>query len=858
MKKRLSLILLLVAVTLSGVAQTIGEAFYIYRNDGQFNAFFRDEVLSIEYSNYDVDGVFYDEVVTQVVNTADSVYKIPLAAIDSVGFVQPETKYVKDVIRMEPLLPYIVSVDGLSITFSNSIPTSMMPRVGNILLLDNFDSDKLPNGFAGRAVECNGIQVVCDSVSFEDIYEQIVCYGNYTAINDETNRSMRLVPRRIGGGVSTSIGINGTIGSTGTGGYASINGKLGLDLRVTFNFGIGKPTYFDLSLAPQLGLTIQSGIKGNLSNNVLSNKVNLIAVPIPDTPFLLKLKAGPVLKFSAEASLTATTQTTLGYRFGVKYEDGAFTGYGQNTTKWFSIPDVEGHISGSIFAGVQTEFGIFSYGDIMSLSLTKEAGAEFVANLTEDLLSTDKYEELQKGKFDLNFRSSVGVSARAKFHKWVNASANWELLSGKLNINSWKLVPTFQKPTVTVNSSSKAMATVTPSEKLLFPVSIGLGVWDKDETLHDAQYCPMSYRVFENWGFTQFQTTFSGLTPNQEYTVKPLVKLLGMEIMASPCETFYTKDCPVTLSDFRVTNKQHEDNGFTHDGKQYDYCFDVAVTATLVDGAEEIVDWGYMYQDPFGNPPAQISLKNYGSSYTDTRWAYFRNEPKSTCTLYGYVKYVGSDEIVYGEPQDFPLEYGETSCPDSNHPHMIDLGLPSGTLWACCNVGASAPEEYGNYYAWGETQPKSVYNGVTYSYYTGQDTDGDGWIDENFSVVNIGSDIAGTSYDAATANWGAPWRMPSLAQIEELLNNTTDTWTTENGVYGQKFTSFNGGALFFPAAGNRWNSDLINAGSGGYCWSSTLYEGDPDGAYYLGFGSGNASWNYYFIRYYGQSVRPVR
>ena len=110
MKKRLSLILLLAAVTLSGMAQTIGEAFYIYRNDGQFNAFFRDEVLSIEYSNYDVDGVFYDEVVTQIVNTADSVYKIPLAVIDSVGFVTPETKYKPGVIQLEgDILNYIIS-----------------------------------------------------------------------------------------------------------------------------------------------------------------------------------------------------------------------------------------------------------------------------------------------------------------------------------------------------------------------------------------------------------------------------------------------------------------------------------------------------------------------------------------------------------------------------------------------------------------------------------------------------------------------------------------------------------------------------------------------------------------------------
>jgi len=191
------------------------------------------------------------------------------------------------------------------------------------------------------------------------------------------------------------------------------------------------------------------------------------------------------------------------------------------------------------------------------------------------------------------------------------------------------------------------------------------------------------------------------------------------------------------------------------------------------------------------------------------------------------------------------MEEFYTSCPDSNHPHMIDLGLPSGTKWACCNVGASAPEEYGNYYAWGETQPKSVYDRDTYQFYT------------NTGYVNIGSDIAGTSYDAATANWGAPWRMPSEAQIQELVNNTTSTWTTENGVYGRKFTGSNGGTVFLPAVGYRSYSFLINAGSYGYYWSSTLYEGSPYIAYYLAFSPGRADWNYINC-YNGHSVRPVR
>ena len=191
-------------------------------------------------------------------------------------------------------------------------------------------------------------------------------------------------------------------------------------------------------------------------------------------------------------------------------------------------------------------------------------------------------------------------------------------------------------------------------------------------------------------------------------------------------------------------------------------------------------------------------------------------------------------------------EISYTSCPDDHHPHIIDLGLPSGTKWACCNVGASTPEEYGNYYAWGETSPKSMYDEYTYQYYN-----------SNSSYINIGSDIAGTGYDAATANWGAPWRMPSLTQIQELLNNTTSTWTTQNGVNGRKFTGSNGGSVFLPAAGYRWGGELYFAGSDGYFWSSTLYESYPSRACSLYCYSGYANWNYYY-RSSGQSVRPVR
>ena len=198
-----------------------------------------------------------------------------------------------------------------------------------------------------------------------------------------------------------------------------------------------------------------------------------------------------------------------------------------------------------------------------------------------------------------------------------------------------------------------------------------------------------------------------------------------------------------------------------------------------------------------------------------------------------------------------------TSCPDGNHPHMIDLGLPSGTLWACCNVGATTPEDYGGYYAWGETSEKSVYNEVTYQYCTGTDSDGDGWYDSNRQFQNIGSDIAGTQYDVATVKWGSGWCLPSHTQQAELVSNTTSEWTTVNGINGRKFTGSNGGTIFLPAAGLRWGSDLYNVGSSGYYWSSSLNESYPGYAWSLGFNSGDV-YAGDSNRGSGQSVRPVR
>jgi hypothetical protein len=175
-----------------------------------------------------------------------------------------------------------------------------------------------------------------------------------------------------------------------------------------------------------------------------------------------------------------------------------------------------------------------------------------------------------------------------------------------------------------------------------------------------------------------------------------------------------------------------------------------------------------------------------------------------------------------------------------NGHEYVDLGLPSGLKWATCNVGANSPEEYGDYYAWGETETKDEYT------------------EENSSTSGVKmNDISGNpQYDVARKKWGGNWRMPIYDEIKELIEKCFWKWIEQNGTNGYKVTGPNGNSIFLPAAGCRGGSSLYYAGSNGFYWSSTPYECNDNEAYYLDFYS-----DYHFMgsfdRNLGQSVRPV-
>ena len=185
---------------------------------------------------------------------------------------------------------------------------------------------------------------------------------------------------------------------------------------------------------------------------------------------------------------------------------------------------------------------------------------------------------------------------------------------------------------------------------------------------------------------------------------------------------------------------------------------------------------------------------------------------------------------------------GRNAEPEPEH-DWVDLGLPSGTLWATCNVGANSPEEFGHHFAWGETEPKDVYDWSTYKWCNGSYTTitkyctkseygYNGFVD-NKTELDLED-------DAAYVNWGPSWCMPTVEQQQELYQNCSSVWTTKNGVNGRLFTGPNGNTLFLPAAGCRWDGSLYYVGSYGCYWSRTLYTSFScsDLAYNLDFTSG--------------------
>lgn len=256
------------------------------------------------------------------------------------------------------------------------------------------------------------------------------------------------------------------------------------------------------------------------------------------------------------------------------------------------------------------------------------------------------------------------------------------------------------------------------------------------------------------------------------------------------------------------------------------------------DGGAEVVERGFIWNDHYdGEGSIEDFIVEVGSGvgvFTYQLTGLQQN------TEYYFLAYaINSEGEALGQNIYFTTLEGEEDHIINGYEY-VDLGLPSGLKWAVHNVGASAAEDYGDYYAWGEIETKDSYtqqNSVTYG----------------MPMEDISGD---PQYDVARALWGETWRLPTRDEQKELLDNCTWEWTSQNGVNGYLVTGSNGNSIFLPAAGYKENSSHTEVGEYGYYWSSTPQSNSNLGAYYL-YMSESSKLSYYYARVAGQSVRAV-
>jgi hypothetical protein len=228
-------------------------------------------------------------------------------------------------------------------------------------------------------------------------------------------------------------------------------------------------------------------------------------------------------------------------------------------------------------------------------------------------------------------------------------------------------------------------------------------------------------------------------------------------------------------------------------------------------------------------------------------------------TIYVYQKDGNTCEIAVSNLDS--ISFTKPTTGTENGYTWVDLGLPSGLRWATTNVGATNPEDYGNYYAWGETTTKSDYSWDTYKYGSRYNVLTKYCNDANYGKDSFTDTLTTLELadDAATANWGGNWRMPTITEWQELRENCSWIWTDDynnTGVAGDIVKSKNGNSIFLPAAGYYFGKDLINANKYGLYWSSSLRTDGPHGAQYVEFYTYMNSLEN-MIRICGLSVRAV-
>lgn len=575
------LILMLLCAT-SIAAQDIvdGSAFYIYRNDGDFDGFFYDQVEEMRFSKIDLDGVEHDEYVIQEVVTADSTYRIPLAAIDSVGFVQPELKFASKVRHMDMLgmSDYLVSIDDMTLTFKSSMPQSLRPKRDDVLI--GFTGLLAENGFAGRVIHAypsgeNTIIVPCERLEqLSDVFEQFVTVEQVGTIEDGGQEVRRMAgynqlqqaARTSSGGSVTLVDLNlnahiPIIPDLSSSGGAHFNVDFGgsFKARLCTVLQVSSKSYFFKAMLTEdysLQIGASMGIHGSGSKDIGDLLPSpLDAIKFPATCPIFEVRPFPQLavRYGGSFSANVTFPVKSGHLHqtftmdsdnpGITYKGNEYEQQGDNAPSQsiFDKLDVGFTLSGTVQAGIKQQVGLFTNGwfdFIFSAGMTMDMylGPKLEGTVSvsaSDLLHGDGPYSLRNS--NLSFTPlSLDYEAYGEYTdaimapnklKWTFADGNFSIVP-KLEMY---MFPELSNMTATVNKDAQDIdASYTTNQRMVFwPAQLGVGLMDSgmENMIEDDYPASLGFATYAPYDVQKRFSTKS--LKAGSYNVMPMLKAFG-------------------------------------------------------------------------------------------------------------------------------------------------------------------------------------------------------------------------------------------------------------------------------------------------------------------------------------------
>lgn len=836
------------------------DAFFVYRNDGQFNAFFNDEIDSIVCSNIDLDSIVHEEFVVQEFHTPDSIYRIPIASIDSVGFQKLPTVYKDNVVSLDhDLWKHIKSVDTTAIHISLTTPKSLIPEAG-MKVVSLQTCDFFPYGFSGKIESINETDscytLICEWIDPIEVLDRYYCVSKSTDVLARTRapRSLYTLPtfeKSINRNINTHVTVkddwNFSIGTNW-----GISFLLEPEINVIQRFDNDEKYIFG-KIITNTTLELTTNIYGEISYEPDLDDFSLSLFNIPtEIPFV---------SFYGEIGPTFSISGTLGLdmKFSRTYQDVYLFSWSSNNNVRKSPPRKEGKTElidetnfAASFTGLNIELKTGLYGEVglcfikknrvfdAKVFVKKEWGVKVEANINLPKSVLEREPKKKESKYELiketnGIESSIytGTALGVEFETLSGTSIEWgagaelgyeEKLGSLFPI---ELFPTFSD----VKFSSKARTLECDiKDDLIIPTQVGFKIYDENgNELFKELYTGGDY--YNSKSFNHYYITLSDITKlvNRQCTAYPYLTFMGYDIPASPYIEIGIGLFPITDDASGIKYNKAVLNGHIQNEDNLPFNGNV----------------GFLFGT--NADPKSFGTKFTSQYNTNAVFSHHLSSLESETTYYYCTFLELGDTCYYGKTVSFTTpekpEMGEE----------VDLGL--SVNWRGWNVGATKPEECGNYFAWGETSQKDNYTWQTY--FENPYDDNDEWIGSATTT-----DVAGTDKDAATVILGEKWRMPTYEEVKELMEKCSWTWSDYNGVKGYTVESnvagYEGNFIFLPAAGNYDKTSIKQEGSYGGYWSSTPLDSESKAAAYIFYFYGETIHSTQSSnRYTGRTIRPV-